>query len=278
MKKISLNSVEESISEDYESILLDSKIDFETKVERQPKALVYGKKVFGSYGDFSCIVGSSKSMKTVLKNAIIAAYKGGNSTNHFPELAGVNSGDKWILDLDTEQSPFHVKRNTNMIRRMVGNRFDNYAAFNLRKYSVQQRLGFLKWVLLESEYAGKVGLCCLDGAADLVNSVNDEVASYELAQTFMELTAEAGCHLITVLHKNSQGGKPTGHLGSAILKKAETVAFLKRGDDNYIKVEPKYTRNEPFPEFEFMLSGKALPYLRGEEPEDEQEEDDDLPF
>ena len=118
-----------------------------------------------------------------------------------------------------------------MIRRLVGTKFDNYKAFNLRKFSVEQRLGFLKWLLLESEYSGKIGLVCLDGAADLVHSVNDELASYELAQTFMELTAEAKCHLITILHKNSQGGKPTGHLGSAILKKAETVTFLTKGAD-----------------------------------------------
>ena len=65
MKKIDLHNQEPEF--EYQSMLDESLIDFDTKIGKQPVALKCGGEVFGSYGDFSCIVGSSKSMKTVLK-------------------------------------------------------------------------------------------------------------------------------------------------------------------------------------------------------------------
>jgi len=50
----------------------------------------------------------------------------------------------------------------------------------------------------------------------------------------------------------------SGHLGSAILKKAETVAFVEK-DDEVIRVTPEYTRNYPFQEFAFNLNEQYLP-------------------
>lgn len=275
MKKIELG--QKNSVHDYQGIYENCVIDFDTKVEKQPIALKCNGEVFGSYGDFSCIVGHSKSMKTVLKNAIIASYIGGRTNNYFEGFTGIGSKDKIVLDLDTEQSPYHVKRNVSMIWRLYGSKYNGYKAFNLRKNSIDQRYGFLRWILLESEFAGNVGLICVDGAADLVKSVNDELASYELAQMFMELTAEAKCHMVTVLHKNSMGSKATGHLGSAIMKKAETVAILKKQSDGYINVTAEFTRNKPFDDFQFKLNEKALPQTKGNE-DNLFEDDAETPF
>ena len=76
----------------------------------------------------------------------------------------------------------------------------------------------------------------------------------------MRWTSISNCHLSTVLHRNHGSDKPTGHLGSAIMKKAETVAFVTR-EDNLTKVTPDYCRNYPFNEFYFELNDKHLPTI-----------------
>ena len=74
----------------------------------------------------------------------------------------------------------------------------------------------------------------------------------------MKWSSVTNSHLCTVLHRNHGSDKPTGHLGSAIMKKAETVAFVTR-EDGIVNVTPEYTRNYPFEEFKFELDDEFLP-------------------
>ena len=76
----------------------------------------------------------------------------------------------------------------------------------------------------------------------------------------MKWPSKTNAHLVTVLHRNHGSDKPTGHLGSSIMKKAETVAFVTREDD-LTKVTPDYCRNYPFKEFYFTLNDDHLPYV-----------------
>lgn len=143
---------------------------------------------------------------------------------------------------------------------MVGDRYPFYKPYALREASPNERFQFIDWLVNESMYTGKIGLMAIDGAADLMNDVNDLKESNRIAEAFMTWTTKAQCHLITVLHRNFGSNKPTGHLGSAILKKAETVAFVERAkDENHTVVTPEYTRNYPFQEFSFLLNEEYLP-------------------
>ncbi|NQZ42703.1 MAG: AAA family ATPase [Flavobacteriaceae bacterium] len=244
-------------------------LDYKKPIKRQPVALSMGETSFGqerypipfgSYGDFSCLVGASKSMKTFLKTALVASYIGGNSNNHFEAFRGHNTEGKFILDIDTEQSPYHAQRAAKRVSQMVGHEYPLYKPFALREESPKNRFDFIEWLVNESEYKNNIGLLTIDGAADLMEDVNDLKASNKIAQAFMRWTTTANCHLITVLHRNHGTMKPMGHLGSAILKKAETVAFVERGKDAKVtRVTPEYTRNYPFREFGFELSDNFLP-------------------
>jgi hypothetical protein len=62
------------------------------------------------------------------------------------------------------------------------------------------------------------------------------------------------------LHRNFQSNKPTGHLGSSVLKKAETVLFVEKNGD-LTNVNPEYTRNIPFDSLSFGVDKEWLPYL-----------------
>lgn len=254
--------IEEPKEIDFREVKLQSFIDVSKEIKKQPVALSIGTHQykgyeyptpFGSYGDFSCIVGASKSRKTFLKSALLAGYIGGKSNNYFEDFKGHETHGKFIIDIDTEQSDFHAQRAAKRVLEMAGFDYEMYKPFALRKHEPKIRLEFIEWLIYESEYRGKIGLMSIDGAADLLDNVNDLDMSNKVAQKFLTWTKENNFHLITVLHRNHGTMKPTGHLGSAILKKAETVAFVEKdGDDT--NVNPEYTRNYPFDPFIFEVT------------------------
>lgn len=244
-------------------------VDIEEVLKPQPVAISIGETEykgnhypisFGSYGDFSCIVGASKSKKTFLKSLLTACYIGGSANLYGDIIKGHASNDKFIIDIDTEQSQYHSQRVFRRVAEMVGVNPKFYKPFALRKLSANERLDFIDWIFTGSEYKDNIGLMCIDGVADLVNDVNDLEASNNVAQKLLKWSAESNCHIITVLHRNFGSKKPTGHLGSAVLKKAETVVFVEK-DDELVNVTAEYTRNQPFENFTFEVRKDWLPHI-----------------
>jgi len=73
----------ELIQVDFSKMLNDSYIDPSEEIKNQPVAISIGSSEykgqfypipFGSYGDFSCIVGASKSRKTFFKSMIVSIF------------------------------------------------------------------------------------------------------------------------------------------------------------------------------------------------------------
>ncbi|TNJ44519.1 hypothetical protein [Allotamlana fucoidanivorans] len=215
---------------------------------------------FGTYGNFSCLVGASKSMKTFLKSALIASYIGGKSNYYFPDMRGHDTKEKYVIDVDTEQSLWHTQRVAKRACEMVGNNYEYFKAFSTREEDPKIRFQFIEWIMMESSYRDNIGLITIDGAADILESVNDLEYSNKIVQGMLKWTSISKSHLCTILHKNPGTEKPTGHLGSAIMKKAETVAFIDRDSEhNIVRVLPSYTRGYPFDEFSFTLNDDYLP-------------------
>lgn len=257
---------------DYNKIHDTHFVDIDEVLKPQPVAISIGETMykgnyypisFGSYGDFSCIVGASKSKKTFLKSMLTAGYIGGNSNIHADNIKGHDTAEKYVIDIDTEQSEFHSQRVFRRVAEMVGVNPSFYIPFSLRKLSANERLDFINWIFTESKYKGNIGLCLIDGVADLVNDVNDLEASNKVAQKLLTWSADENCHIVTVLHRNFGTKKPTGHLGSAVLKKAETVVFVEK-EGEMVLVNPEYTRNQPFETFAFEVREDWLPYVVGD--------------
>jgi hypothetical protein len=263
------NILKKENTSDFRAMAKNSFIDVSVEVKRPPVALSIGKYEykgslypvpFGSYGDFSAIVGASKSMKTFLKSALVAGYIGGQAQNYFPDIKGHETAGKYVIDIDTEQSLFHTHNVARRACEMVGTNPAQYVPFSLREYDPRTRFEFIEWIFNESEYRNNIGLITIDGSADLLENVNDLEASNKIVQSFMRWTKQANCHLITIIHRNHGSMKPTGHLGSSLLKKAETICFVERDSEaNNVKVSPEYTRNFPFEEFAFTLNDEFLP-------------------
>lgn len=242
-------------------------IDLKKDMIKQPICLSYGVKLnehapLVSYGNFMCIVGASKSYKSFLKSALIAGYIGGNSKNYFNELRGHNEQNKFIIDIDTEQGEYHVQRTARRVIKMVGSKYSYYRPFALRSLTPKESLQFLEWIFYESDYKNNIGLCTIDSIADLVDNVNDLDKSNALTQKLLEITDKKKCGMITIIHKNYDSLKPTGHLGSAILKKAETVLFIDK-DGETANVKAQYSRNISIDDFSFTINNEHLPEETG---------------
>lgn len=255
---------------DYKDLLNKSIIDRSEVISRPPVAISLGNyeykgnyypTTFGSYGDFSCIVGASKSKKTFLKSLIVGGYIGFDSNkNTLSGFKGHDLNNKFVYDIDTEQSRFHAKRVFDRVDDITGVKYDNYIGMTLREKSPIERFEIIDYLFTKSENRKNLGLVIIDGLADLVNDFNNLEECTKLTNKLLEWSAISKCHIITVLHKNFGTSKPVGHLGSTVLKKAETVVFTNLVDEG-VEVTPNYTRNMPFIPFVFDVNENFIPYV-----------------
>ena len=258
---------DENPIKDFKQIYRESFVNVKAKLSPPPIAVSIGThtyrqdlipNAFGTYGNFSCIVGASKARKSFFKSLLLASYIGGNSTNYAPEFKSHNSDKKLILDFDTEQSKYHSQMVFTRVGDIVGSVSDFYKPFSLRKFTHVERLEFIEWCIMESDFKNNIGMVSIDGFADLVSDVNDLTQCNELVQKLLLWTDVSQCHLTGILHTNFGSDKATGHLGSAIQKKAETVCVLKY-DKESTGVNFKYTRGFPIDDFEFTIGSDGLP-------------------
>ncbi|HET8736223.1 MAG TPA: hypothetical protein VFM69_06475 [Pricia sp.] len=219
-----------------------------------------------SYGEFSAIVAASKSKKTFFKSALIAGFIGGNAANYFGSFVSCRSGEPFIIDIDTEQGDYYAQRAFRRVAEMVGTTYCNYLPFGLEALDPNQIVEFIDGLLNDRRYKGKIAWMSIDGVADLTVNTNDINESVAVATKLKNWRREGNMHINTVIHKTSTSDKATGHLGSYIQKKAETVILLKDTDDDYkvrnspIEVSQIYSRGAPFDHFYFKLDNNTLPY------------------
>jgi len=252
----------------------ESFIDVTKKIDYPPVAISIGEHktgsnvyptAFGTYGNFSAIVGASKSKKTFFKSLLVASYIGGNSDRYSGNISGHRKQGEFVIDIDTEQGEWHAQSVFKRIPRMVGENPDFYKPFALRKYSHFERIQFIEYLIYESEYKDNIGLFVIDGLADLVADFNDLKETNLIIQKVMKWTGDKNFHLITIIHQNSTTNKATGHLGSSILKKAETVCNLVNSND-IVEVTFPYTRGFPIENIQFEVNSEGLPEMLGNKP------------
>ena len=111
-------------------------------------------------------------------------------------------------------------------------------------------------MLYESEYRNQIGLVTIDGYADLIKDFNNLEESTMLSNNLLKWTDETKCHITGILHSTFGSRKPTGHAGSSVLKKAETVVFTEADGDN-TKVTCDYSRNVSLNEFSFTIDSNT---------------------
>lgn len=247
------------------------------KVEYPLPAISFGTKAFetkdgvieypvpiGTYGNFSFVQAPPKSKKTFFISLLSAVYLNDEINGISGDLKGNRQG-KHLIHFDTEQGNFHASLVFKRPMEMSGNKIENYHTYALRQLSAQDRIDFIEYCLYDKLEAKDVGVVIIDGIADLCSDVNNIEESNLVVQKLMKWTKELHCHIITVIHSNFGTDKPTGHLGSALEKKAETQIQLELNTVNkeLVTVSCKRSRNTSFETFSFKVNKAGLPQVEG---------------
>ena len=209
--------------------------------------------LLASRGNVSTVVGLAKSRKSFLTAAIASGFLAEDEFMGFDTPA---TGK--IVYIDTEQARAHVHRLARRILRSVGlptdRNNDKLIVAALRELTPDER----RSATLEILRRYKPDLLIVDGIADLCNDPNDQRESEQLTCELMRWSSEYDNHILCVLHTNPGGDKARGHLGSALLRKSESVLLVK-ADGTVSVVSPQYCRNEPFTEFAFQIGANGIP-------------------
>jgi hypothetical protein len=281
VEKIEINpklAVEDSWGFDFLKMHEKSVTDFKNKPPK-PKVLIsIGRDDKNSLiklataGNISVILGAEKSRKTWFKNLIIACAFGGESWRHSEIIKGHDIGDKYIVNIDTEQGSYDSWIGVNRVASMVGgndSKFcpDNFINVSLREYTPDQRLGYLNWLVYDSPYKGKIAIIFIDGIVDLMTNSNEIEESLMIVQKLMTLSTVGDLHICSVLHTTANTDKGRGHLGTIIAQKAESVILIKN-EGKTSSVIASRMRNGGFETNTLSIGGDYLPYLEYCEIED----------
>jgi len=218
----------------------------------------------GTYGNFSFVQAPPKSKKTFFISLLSAVYLNDEINGISGDLKGYRQ-NKHLIHFDTEQGNFHASLVFKRPMEMSGNKIENYHTYALRQLSHQDRVEFIEFCLYDKLEGKDIGLVIIDGIADLCSDVNNIEESNLVVQKLMKWTKELHCHIVTVIHSNFGTDKPTGHLGSALEKKAETQIQLELNTVNkeLVTVSCKRSRNTSFESFSFKVNKAGLPQVEG---------------
>lgn len=258
---------------DFKEIHKKALIDLDVIYDRPPLVISIGRDDktyngvnyplrFGTAGNISMIKGEEKARKSFLKSLILGCSFGGNSnlyTNSI-DILGHDLKDKYIIDIDTEQDDYDSWLNAIRIPKLVGVKPDNYMAIKLRDKTPNERLQYVEWLFLESEYKDKLGLVSIDGYVDLINDFNSLVESSDVTQKLMKWSSISKAHITGVLHLNPGSEKARGHLGTILQNKCETVVIIADKGD-YSLVTCQRGRGKKFREFCISVNSEWLPEI-----------------
>jgi len=264
--QIKASDERETLMMTMESIERSLYIDPNEEIGHPPVSLSFGEHNMGgvyyptpiaTYGNIVFIQAPPKSTKTFFVTLLSAAYLGGSCLPYTKGIKG-HRGDRCILHFDTEQGRFHAQRVFKRTLKMTGLDNECYHTYGLRGLDYSARINFIEYCL--ERKVNDPGLVIIDGIADLVSDVNNIDESNRIMQKLMEWTQKYNCTVVTVIHSNHGSDKPTGHLGSALEKKAECQLQLKPNfDAGYIEVIAKRSRNFPFSNFSYKIDSAGLP-------------------
>lgn len=213
-----------------------------------------------SEGNISAVVGEAKSKKTFLCTAIVGSMLDPMKKHQF----GIEYNFCRVLWVDTEQSREHIQKILFRINLMGCMPIDmdhiRILTQTLREESPAKRMSLLTYAI--DYYRPK--LVVVDGVSDLISNSNNLEESEKCISDLLSLSSAYACHIMCVLHTNPNSDKARGHLGSTLMRKAESVIFVHRVGETSL-VEPQYCRNKPFERFAFRVEEMEDAHIYGEQ-------------
>lgn len=208
-----------------------------------------------SKGNISVVSGKAKSKKSFFCT-LIAAHLFSDETTDDRFKVNVQEIQGNILYFDTEQAAAECQK---VLKRLLilGVEEDRIHFYRLRSLGTKERIQFIEKTL---EVMHNVDVIILDGARDLVRSINSEEEATDITNMFMRWTDKYNIHLMTVLHLNKADSNLRGHIGSELQNKAESVFHIEKTlTNNQSTVKMSHSRGVEAEPFSFTISEEGVP-------------------
>jgi hypothetical protein len=199
-------------------------------IEKEPILFLNGIGIL-TYQNISGFIAAPGVGKSSICESICAAIIG---TKDIDTLGfSVSDEVKAVLYLDNERTPTDVwnsfsrmhKRSKTNEKSVIENTVD---IVGLRSIA---RLDERKRTIEELIKNGSYQLVIIDGSGDLVQDTNSLAEAIECRIWFRELTSKYNISILTTLHPNKGSMTPRGHIGSEIVREAESViGVMNEGD------------------------------------------------
>lgn len=187
-------------------------------------------------GNLVTVISRAKTGKTTALGGAVAAIIAAHHDRRDLDTLGFTAPhtDEAVVLIDTEQSPFdawtcHQRTMARAAQPDDPAWLHHYA---LVGYSHAQLRAALPVILKKARKAhGGIFTLILDGVADFVPSVNDEIACNEFISWLRSLSIEFDCPIVCVIHSNEgvkNGDDGRGWLGKELTRKAESNLLLKK--------------------------------------------------
>ncbi len=240
----------------------EAEIDLSKPLMSPQRVLTIDGETVLNLGDFSMTIGKAKSRKTFLNTLLMAVLVGNMSNGRIRSFLPV---DKLVVvSIDTEQGKYHAQQSAKRIQQLIKvNDPPNFKAYSLRKFTPQQRLKLIEFIIYNTP---NLGVVFIDGIRDLITSINDEEQATMITSKLMKWTEELDIHINCTLHMNKGDNNARGHLGTEMLNKSLTTISVTKDKMNpqCSIVEVIESRDkEPRP-FAIGVDESGLPYLISE--------------
>ena len=228
--------------------LWEDRFDLNKKPESGRVLLKLGETVVGTSGNIIALSAQAKSGKTALYTGAIASALNPGTFLHCS--SPVQTGA--VIHFDTEQSgaDFWKVGKTTLDRAGIAENDPRFYSFSIRNYSAFERnLVFIELISRAAkEHGGEVHSIWIDGAADLVDDVNDATASNALVCQLMTLSSNWDTIVVCVIHQNPGSDiKARGHFGSELERKSEANVILNKDGNLVTSVYGDKMRGAPIP-------------------------------
>lgn len=216
-------------------LLTECEITDETEIPPQKPIIIVGGKNYLMQGDFSIITGEKKSGKSHALRRVVTTALMPEIPENFDSLdiRTIYEKDKYIVYIDTEQHPSKTKQMMQYCWKRAGLncRPQTLKVYNIRAKETEERVKFISDLI--NTLGSKIYIMIVDGISDLLDSINDEILSKKLAQTFFS-NDKYQISYVFAIHERKGGGGAMGWLGQHIEKKAGGGIMIQKDTKNDI--------------------------------------------
>jgi len=223
-----------------------------------------------TYQNMSCIIAAPGVGKSSICESICAAVIG---TKDIDTLGfSISAEVKSVLYIDNERTKTDVWNSFHRMHKRARTNEESTIENTIDIVGLRDvaRLDERKEEIENLIKKGAYQLIIIDGAGDLVNDTNSLSESIECRIWFRELTSKYNVSILTTLHPNKGSITPRGHIGSEIVREAESViGVMNEGDVRTMTTDFTHgkSRNAAHVSSSFVWSDSVSMFVQCDKPD-----------